>query len=111
MSYHRSDGMKKLWIGIGVVVIVALAIVLIVTKTKKEPEDIKIGAILPLTGDNGFYVVTLKKEIDSVKEEINSRKDIKKKKLKVIYEGEEVYLQKGGNECVNCKGKYYEHKT
>jgi len=43
--------MKKLWIGIGIVVIVALAIVFVVTQTKKEPKEIKIGVILPLTGD------------------------------------------------------------
>lgn len=41
---------RNIWIGIGVVVVVALAIVLIVTQAKKEPEEIKIGAILPLTG-------------------------------------------------------------
>lgn len=43
--------MKKLGIIIGIVVVVALAIAIAITQTKKESKEIKIGAILPLTGD------------------------------------------------------------
>ena len=46
---------RNIWIGIGVVVAVALSLVLIVTQTKKEPKEIKIGAILPLTGSAAPY--------------------------------------------------------
>lgn len=46
---------RKIWIVIGIVVVVALTIVLIVTQAKKEPKEIKIGAILPLTGSAAPY--------------------------------------------------------
>lgn len=77
---------RKIWIGIGIVVLVALAIVLIVTNTKKEPEEIKIGAIAPLTGDAAIYGLDLKKGMDLALEEINSRGGIKDKNIKIIYE-------------------------
>jgi len=42
--------MKRIWIGITIVAVV-LAIIFIITYTKEKSEVIKIGAILPLTGD------------------------------------------------------------
>ena len=42
---------RNLWFGIGIVAVMFLAILFITTQTKKEPKEIKIGAILPLTGD------------------------------------------------------------
>lgn len=77
--------MKKLWIVIGIVV-VALAIVLVVTKTKKEPKEVKIGAILPLTGDAALYGEISKSAIDLAVEEINSKGGVKGHKISIIYE-------------------------
>jgi hypothetical protein len=43
---------RNIWIGIGIAVILALAIVLVITQIKREPEEIKIGASLPLKFPN-----------------------------------------------------------
>ncbi|MEW6606715.1 MAG: penicillin-binding protein activator [bacterium] len=75
--------MKKLWIGIGIVVVVALAIILIVTQTK-EPKEIKIGAILPLTGDLAKFGVSFKNGIDlAISEKLHN------KKIGIIYEDDQ----------------------
>ena len=78
--------MKKLGIILGIIIVVALAIGLIATHTKKEPEEIKIGAILPLTGDAALYGESIKKGIDLAIEEINMAGGIKGKKVRIIYE-------------------------
>jgi branched-chain amino acid transport system substrate-binding protein len=80
---------KKLWIGIGLAVAVVLAIVMIVTQAKREPEEIKIGAILPLTGDGAVYGERFKKGIDLAFSEINSQNFIGKK-VKLIYEDDKL---------------------
>lgn len=76
---------KKIWIGITIVVVVALAIVLFVTPTKKEPGEIKIGAILVLTGPNAKAGQSAKQGIDMATEEINEREGVKCR-VRVIYE-------------------------
>lgn len=72
--------------GIGLIVVVALAVVLIVMQTKKDAKEIKIGAILPLTGDAALYGQNIKKGIDLAITDINQRGGIHKKKITVIYE-------------------------
>lgn len=86
--------MKKLWIGIGIVVIVALAIVLSVSRTKKASEEIKIGAILPLTGDAAKYGQSAKRGIDLAVEEINKKGGILSKKLEIVYEDSQADASK-----------------
>ena len=78
--------MKKLWIGIGIVVVVTLAIVLIVTQTKKEPEEIKIGVILPLTGSLAKYGDWSKTAMEIAMDEINLEGGIKGRKIKLLIE-------------------------
>jgi branched-chain amino acid transport system substrate-binding protein len=78
--------MKKLWIGISIVVVVALAIVLIVTQTKKEPKEIKIGAILPLTGSAGYIGEALKMGMELALDEMNKREKMDGVVLKLIFE-------------------------
>jgi len=78
--------MKKLWIGIGIVVIVALAIVFSVTQTKKKPEEIKIGAILPLTGPVASLGEWIKNGHLLAAEDINSNGGINGERLKLIFE-------------------------
>jgi branched-chain amino acid transport system substrate-binding protein len=56
--------MKKNWILISLILVIALVIVLVVTQTKKEPGNIKIGAILPLTGDFASIGNEIKKGIE-----------------------------------------------
>ncbi|PJC28489.1 hypothetical protein CO053_04400 [Candidatus Shapirobacteria bacterium CG_4_9_14_0_2_um_filter_40_11] len=78
--------MKKIWIGITIVVLVALAILLFITQTKKEPQEIKIGAILPLTGDAALYGESIKKGIDLGVMQINEAGGIQGKKISILYE-------------------------
>jgi branched-chain amino acid transport system substrate-binding protein len=49
---------KKLLIGLGVIILIIVAILIIATKSNKEPvsnETIKIGSILPMTGDFAMF--------------------------------------------------------
>lgn len=85
MHVVRGSTMKKLWIGI-IIVVVVLAIVFVVTKTKKESEEIKIGAILPLTGGAALYGEALKNGIELAVEQINTKSGIRGRKISVIYE-------------------------
>jgi len=78
--------MKKLWVGIGIVVVVILAIVVFIIQTKKEPEEIKIGAILPLTGDLATYGENAKAGIVLLSEEVNTKGGINGKKVEVVFE-------------------------
>lgn len=86
--------MKKLWICIAIC-IVTILIIGIVSCAKKRPEEIKIGAILPLTGDTASYGVALKKGMDLAIEKINSQGGINTKKLMVIFEDSQADPSKG----------------
>jgi len=76
--------MKKLWIGIGVVVV--LVAVFIVTQTKREPEVVKIGAILPLTGPSSLLGEMAKNGLLLAAKNINEDGGINGKKLELIFE-------------------------
>ena len=89
--------MKKPWVIISIVLVVAFAIFLVVTQTKKEPDEIVIGAILPLTGDAGKYGVETKEGIDMALDEINRSGGILNKKLKIIYEDSRLDPKEGVN--------------
>lgn len=54
-------------------------------KDAKE-EEIKIGAILPLTGDAALYGENAKNAIELAKEEVNNSGGIQGRKLEIIYE-------------------------
>lgn len=86
--------MKKLWIGIIIVVALALTIALIVSQTKKDVEKIKIGAILPLTGDNAVYGMEIKKGIELGAEVINRNGGINGRALTIIFEDDQANPQK-----------------
>lgn len=90
--------MKKLGIIIGIVVIVVLTIVLSLYQTKKEPEVIKIGAILPLTGDGAKYGEEARNGIELALE------DLKDPKIRVIYEDD----QGTANGAINAFNKLVE---
>jgi len=81
--------MKKIWIGVVILIIAALAVLFVVTQTKREPEEIKIGAILPLTGDAAIYGERVKKGIDLALSEINTQKLIGRK-IKIIFEDDKL---------------------
>ena len=77
---------RNIWIIIGIVVVVALAIVLILTQTKKEPNEIKIGAILPLTGPSALLGELARNGLILAEEDINAQGGITRKRLKIILE-------------------------
>ena len=76
--------MKKIWIIIGVIVAVALATMLIIISTKREPEEIKIGAILPLTGPAAQFGQYTKEGIEIGLEELSQQGLTYR--IKVLYE-------------------------
>lgn len=65
--------MKKIWIGIGMIVIVALIVVLTVTLTKEGPNEIRIGAVMPLTGEGAVYGEPQKNAAEFAAEGINKK--------------------------------------
>lgn len=78
--------MKKLWIIVGVVAVVGLVLVLIVTQTKKEPKEIKVGVVLPLTGSAAVWGENAKMGLEIALEEVNGEGGVKGKKVKLIFE-------------------------
>lgn len=80
--------MKKIWVGIIVVIIAALVVVAIVTQTKKDSisKEIRIGAILPLTGESAKYGESTKRGIDLAIDKINKKGGVNHKEIAIIYE-------------------------
>ncbi|MCJ7587393.1 MAG: branched-chain amino acid ABC transporter substrate-binding protein [Candidatus Aminicenantes bacterium] len=75
---------RNIWIGIGIVVVVALAILLIVTQTKNEPKEIKIGVILPLTGEGAVYGEPQRRAAELAVEDINNKGGLLGKKVTLL---------------------------
>jgi len=67
----------------------------IISCTKKKSEVIKIGAILPLTGDAAQYGEWGKNGISLAVDEINSKGGINGSKIEVIYEDDAAVPKKG----------------
>lgn len=78
--------MKKLLIATGIIIITAFIAVLIITQAIKEPEQIKIGVILPLTGNMAAFGEFQQKALLLAEENINQENVIDGKKVKFIFE-------------------------
>jgi len=78
--------MKKLGIILGIIIVVALAIGLGVIQTKKVPKEIKIGAILPLTGSSAQLGEWTRNGLKLAEEYINSLPERKEKHIQIIIE-------------------------
>lgn len=78
--------MKKIGIFLGVIVVIVLAVGFGMTRIPNHIKEIKIGAILPLTGDAATYGTALKKGVDLALEEVNAGGGIGNKKVVVVYE-------------------------
>ncbi len=63
----------------------------------KEAEEIKIGAIMPLTGDNASYGLALKKGMDLAIDQINAQNGIQGKIVRIIFEDDQANPQLGVN--------------
>lgn len=61
---------------------------------KKEDKEIKIGAILPLTGENAVYGVAIKQGIELGLEEINKTNGVNGKQLVILFEDDQADPQK-----------------
>jgi branched-chain amino acid transport system substrate-binding protein len=77
-------------------IIMASLIIFSIGCSNKEEKEIKIGAILPLTGDNASYGIALKKGMDLAIDEINEKR-INGKKLDVVFEDSQSDPQKAVN--------------
>ncbi len=65
--------------------------------SKKEQEEIKVGVITPLTGEGARYGEATKKGVDLAVEEINRQGSISGKKIRVIYEDDQIKSDVGVN--------------
>lgn len=78
--------MKKIWIGFFIIAVLAVVIVVIITQGRKEPKEIQIGWIGPLTGDIAYYGEMIKMASELAIEEINNSGGIDGRSLISIYE-------------------------
>ena len=76
-------------------VVLAVVFSLPACSKKSESKEIKIGAILPLSGDNATYGTALKRGMDLAIDSINARGGINGKKLIVIFEDSQGEPSKG----------------
>ena len=86
--------MKRFFMFVNLVLTLAI-IVVCFTGCQKDSNDIKIGAILPLTGDAAKYGDIAKKSFDMAVNEVNASDGIKGKKIKIIYEDSQGNPQLG----------------
>ena len=77
---------RSFLVQLAIMLISSLFLITGCTKKEKEPETIRIGAILPLTGDIAEYGNRIKKGIDLAIEEIENQGGINGKRAKVLYE-------------------------
>jgi len=88
---------KNNWI-IGImIVLIILGVVYYYQSQKKDESVIKIGASLPLSGQNAVYGIEIQNAIELAKDDINNNGGINGKKLKVIYEDDEADTATGTN--------------
>ena len=86
---------KQLIVGAVIVIVLAAFAGACLDKQPTESEEIKIGAILPLTGEAAKYGEDAKLGIDLAVEEINAAGGIKGKKIQVVYEDSQAAPSQG----------------
>lgn len=79
---------KNAWIGVALVAVAVLVgIILFVVATHQgQANVVKIGAILPLTGDAAQYGKACQRGMDFAAEQLNARNDANGKTLSIVYE-------------------------
>ena len=77
---------RKIPISLIILAVIVAGIAIYFIQKPKEPETIKIGAILPLTGDMAMYGKNDKMGIDLAVEEINKSGGINGKMVQVLYQ-------------------------
>lgn len=86
--------MKKFVI---IVLVMALITITWAIGCEKKKEEIKIGSILPLTGEGAKYGESAKRGIDLAVQEINAFGGIKGKLINVLYEDSKMEPKEGTN--------------
>ena len=77
--------------------LILIPFVLIMGCSKSTKEEIKVGALLSLTGDIAEYGQRVKKGVDLAVEEINSSGGINGSKLQIVYEDTKGFAKDGVN--------------
>jgi branched-chain amino acid transport system substrate-binding protein len=82
--------MKRKWIAIVVIIIAALVIMLVVMQTEQRQGEIKVGAILTLSGDAAGYGQSAKDAIELGIKEINDGNSLAGLNISLIYEDDQL---------------------
>ncbi len=81
--------LTKIIIGVIIAIIIIGGIWYIATRESKEEEVIKIGAILPLTGEAAIAGISIQQGIEIAVEEINKAGGINSREIRVIFEDDQ----------------------
>ena len=76
-------------------IMIIFSIVCIFSCSKKDEKEIKIGAVLPLSGSAGKYGESAKKGIDLAVKKINMDEGSNGRKIRIIYEDTQGIPQQG----------------
>jgi branched-chain amino acid transport system substrate-binding protein len=87
--------LRKIGIMVAVITICFITLFYFLNCAKKESKIIKIGAVLPLTGDAAVWGNNTKEGIDLAVEELNKQGGIIGKKLEIVYEDSKALPQDG----------------
>ncbi|NDV26887.1 ABC transporter substrate-binding protein [Desulfovibrio sp. JC010] len=87
--------MKKITIGVVLIAVVATALFAVAQNKKTHIEEIKVGAILPLSGDAAIYGEYTKKGILLGLDKINGQLAKENKKISVIFEDSKAMARYG----------------
>jgi len=85
--------MKRIF-SLGVILLIICGLIWVSCQKKVEEKVVKIGAILPLTGDAAKYGKSAKNGIDLAIEDINKKGGILGRQVKVIYEDSQADASK-----------------
>ena len=88
---------KKVWIGIIVVVTVAAVVIvgLWLPRRSTQPETIKVGAVLALTGKFADFGQEQQKALELAQEKINTDGGVRGRQLEFIFEDSQGEASKG----------------
>ncbi len=82
----KKKDQTKLWLTMGIIVVIVVALIAVFSVQKQEEEVIKIGVILPLTGEAASWGQNALAGMKLAVNEINSKGGINGKKIELIVE-------------------------
>lgn len=81
---------KAAWIIVGSILVVVIIVIIVLGISQHEPQTIRIGAILPLTGDAAPYGKAARQAIEMALEEVNAESRNDGSLFIVIYEDDHL---------------------